>query len=175
MLQTAVRLLWLFKVHRHDHKSRYLTQFHASSHHKASYRGYRGGLTPYGDVSERPAASICSHDGAGTQTSAVTSQQSSSSPSSQSLPFFHLKHYFVSLKASMTTSRHLTLSDPTWDLVRQYDFPVLFRCRKTSDAVFVAFVRPLSEPVRRFFSCSTDFSQQMAQVVLFLFLHVFLF
>jgi hypothetical protein len=40
---------------------------------------------------------------------------------------------------------------------------------------FFAFVRPLSEPVRRFSSCSTDFSQQIAQVVLFLFLFVFLF
>jgi hypothetical protein len=30
---------------------------------------------------------------------------------------------------------------------------------------FVAFVRLLSEPVRRFSSCSTDFSQQIAQVV----------
>jgi hypothetical protein len=40
---------------------------------------------------------------------------------------------------------------------------------------FVAFVCPLSEPVRRFSSCSTDFNQQIAQVVLFLFLHVFLF
>jgi hypothetical protein len=69
----------------------------------------------------------------------------------------------------------LTLSDPTSDLVRQYDFPVLLRCRKTSDTVFVAFVRPLSETVRRFSSCSTKFSQQIAQVVLFLFLHVFLF
>jgi hypothetical protein len=52
----------------------------------------------------------------------------------------------------------LTLSDPTSDLVRQYDFPVLLRCRKTTDTVFVAFVRPLSEPFRRFSSCSTDFS-----------------
>jgi hypothetical protein len=68
----------------------------------------------------------------------------------------------------------LTLSDPTSDLVRQYDLPVLLRCRKTSDTVFVAFVRPLPEPVRRFSSCSKDFSQQIAQVVLFLFLHVFL-
>jgi hypothetical protein len=59
----------------------------------------------------------------------------------------------------------LNLSDPTSDLVRQYDFPVLLRCRKTSDTVFVAFVRPLSEPVRRFSSCSMDFSQQIAQVV----------
>jgi hypothetical protein len=67
----------------------------------------------------------------------------------------------------------LTLSDPTSDLVRQYDFPVLFRCRKSSDTVFVALVRPLSEPVRRFSSCSTDFSQHIAQVVLFLYLHVF--
>jgi hypothetical protein len=41
---------------------------------------------------------------------------------------------------------------------------------------FVAFVRPLSEPVRRFSLHSTDFSQQIAQIVLlFLFLHVFLF
>jgi hypothetical protein len=69
----------------------------------------------------------------------------------------------------------LTLSDPTSNLVRQYDFPVPLRCRKTSDTVLVAFVRPLSEPVRRFSSCSTDFSQQIAQAVLFLFLHVFLF
>jgi hypothetical protein len=68
----------------------------------------------------------------------------------------------------------LTLSDPTSNLVRQYNFSVPLRCRKTSDTVFVASVRPLSEPVRRFSSCSTDFSQQIAQVVLFLFLHVFL-
>jgi hypothetical protein len=38
----------------------------------------------------------------------------------------------------------LTLSDPTSNLVRQYDFPVPIRCRKTSDAVFVAFALPLS-------------------------------
>jgi hypothetical protein len=69
----------------------------------------------------------------------------------------------------------LTLSDPTSDLVRQYDFLFLLRCRKTSDTVFVAFVCPLSEPARRSSSCSTDFSQQIAQVELFLFLHVFLF
>jgi hypothetical protein len=69
----------------------------------------------------------------------------------------------------------LTLSDPMSDLVRQYAFPVPLRCRKTSDTVFVAFVRPLSEPFWRFSSCSTDFSQQIAQVVLSLFLHVFLF
>jgi hypothetical protein len=37
------------------------------------------------------------------------------------------------------------------------------------------FVRPLSEPVRHFSSCSTDFSQHIAQVVLFLFLRVFSF
>jgi hypothetical protein len=72
--------------------------------------------------------------------------------------------------------RHvLTLSDPKSDLVRQYNFPVLFRCRKTSDTGFVAFVRPLSEPVQRLSSCSTDFSQQIAQFALFLFLHVSLF
>jgi hypothetical protein len=69
----------------------------------------------------------------------------------------------------------LTFSDPTSNLVRQYDFPVPLRCRKMSDTVFVAFVRPLLEPVWRFFSCSTDFSQQIAQVVLFLFLYVFFF
>jgi hypothetical protein len=69
----------------------------------------------------------------------------------------------------------INLSDPTSDFLRQYDFPVLLRCRKTSDTVFVAFVCPLSESVRRFSLCSTDFSQQIAQVLLFLFLHVFLF
>jgi hypothetical protein len=74
-----------------------------------------------------------------------------------------------------STSSQLTLSDPTSDLVRQYDFPILLRFRKTSDTVFVAFVRPLSEHVRRFSSCSTDFSQQIAQVVLFTYLHSFLF
>jgi hypothetical protein len=52
---------------------------------------------------------------------------------------------------------------------------VLLRCQKMSETVFVAFVDPLSEPVRRFSSCSTDFSQQIVQVVLFLFLFVFLF
>jgi hypothetical protein len=69
----------------------------------------------------------------------------------------------------------LTLSDLTLDLVRKYDFSVLLRCRKPSETVYVAFVRPLSKPVRRFSSCSTDFSQQIAQVVLFLYLHDFLF
>jgi hypothetical protein len=69
----------------------------------------------------------------------------------------------------------LTLSDPTSNLVRQYDFPVPLRSRMTSETVFVAFVPPLSEPVRRFSSCSTDFSQQIAQIVLFLFFHAFLF
>jgi hypothetical protein len=33
----------------------------------------------------------------------------------------------------------LTLSDPTSDIVRQYDFTVLLRCRKMSDTVFVVF------------------------------------
>jgi hypothetical protein len=69
----------------------------------------------------------------------------------------------------------LTLSEPTSNLIWQYDFRILLRCRKMSDTVFVAFVRPLLEPVWRFSSCSTDFSQQIAQVVLFLFLHVLLF
>jgi hypothetical protein len=69
----------------------------------------------------------------------------------------------------------LTLSDPTSNLVRQYDFPVPLPCRKTSDTVYVAFVCLLSEPVRRFSSYSTDFSQQIVQVVLFLILYVFLF
>jgi hypothetical protein len=69
----------------------------------------------------------------------------------------------------------LTFSDPMSKLVRQYDFPVPLRCRKISITVFVAFVHPLSEPVQRFSSCSTDFSQQTVQAVLFLFLHVFLF
>jgi hypothetical protein len=89
------------------------------------------------------------------------------------LPFEH-----TLMTKILTQPKHvaaLPLSDPTLDLVRQYDFPVPLRCRKTSDTVFVAFVRPLSEHVRRFSSCSTDFSQQIAQVVLFLFLYVFLF
>jgi hypothetical protein len=57
----------------------------------------------------------------------------------------------VSHDRTNSTPFLLTLSYPTSDLVRQYDFPVLLRCRKTSDTVFVAFVRPLSETVRRFF------------------------
>jgi hypothetical protein len=91
---------------------------------------------------------------------------------------FILRHCDISVSSEHSARARLcglTLSEPTSDLVRQYDFPVMFRCRKTSDTVFVAFVRPLSEPVRRFSSCSTDFSQHIAQVVLFLFLHVFLF
>jgi hypothetical protein len=70
---------------------------------------------------------------------------------------------------------NLTLSDPTSNLVRQYDFPIRLRCRKMSDTDFVAFVRPVSEPVRRLSSCSTDFKQKITQVVLFMFLCVFLF
>jgi hypothetical protein len=69
----------------------------------------------------------------------------------------------------------LTLSDPTSNLVRQYDFPVPLRCRKKYDTVFVALVRPLSGPVRCFSSWSTDFSQKIGRVVLFVFLYVFLF
>jgi hypothetical protein len=75
--------------------------------------------------------------------------------------------------APLWLDQALTLSNPTSDLVRQYDFPVLLRCRKKSDTVFVAFVRPMSEPVRRFSSCSTDFSQQTAQVVLSLCISMF--
>jgi hypothetical protein len=81
----------------------------------------------------------------------------------------------VHFRATNDNTWHLTLFNPTSNLVRQYDFPVLLQCWKMSDTVFVEFVCPLSEPVRRFSSCSTDFSQQIAQVVLFLFLHVFLF
>jgi hypothetical protein len=80
----------------------------------------------------------------------------------------------IDAKRHNRKTKTLTLSDPTSDLVRQYNVPVPLRCRKTSDTVFVAFVCPLSEPVRCFFSCSTDFRQQIAQVVLFLFLHDFL-
>jgi hypothetical protein len=79
-----------------------------------------------------------------------------------------------SLKNREKPQVDLTLSDSTLNLVRQCDFPVPLRCRKTSDKVFVVFFLPLSEPVRRFSSCSMDFSQQIAQVVLFLFLPVFL-
>jgi hypothetical protein len=81
----------------------------------------------------------------------------------------------VALCAALRKLRMLTLSHPSSNLVLQYDFSVPLRCRKTFDMVFVAFVRPLSEPVRRFSSYSTDFSQHIAQVELFLFLHVFLF
>jgi hypothetical protein len=84
-------------------------------------------------------------------------------------------HLVIMMFVKLCAGKILTLSDPTSDLVLQYDFPVLHRCRKTSDTVSVAFVLPLSEPVRRFFSCSTGFSQQIAQAVLFPFLHVFLF
>ena len=89
----------------------------------------------------------------------------------------HNLHFILNKipKLLVNKVQKLTLSDPTSDLVRQYDFPVPLRCRKTSDMVFAAFVRLLSEPVRRFSSCSTGFSQQIAQVVLFLFLYVFLF
>jgi hypothetical protein len=80
---------------------------------------------------------------------------------------YTLFRFFKNLFTIYLFSIYLTLSDPTSDLVRQYDFPVLLRCRKTSDTVFVAFVLPLSEPVRRFYSCSTDVSQQIAQVLLF--------
>jgi hypothetical protein len=69
----------------------------------------------------------------------------------------------------------LNLSDLTSNLLQQYVLPVPLRFRKTSYMVFVAFVRPMSEPAQRFFSCRTDFSQQMAQVLLFLFLYTFLF
>jgi hypothetical protein len=94
-----------------------------------------------------------------------------------SLVRFFMKSWFLSAFRNYVGKIQvsLPLSDPTSDLVRQYDFPVPFRCRKKSDTVFVAFVCPLSEPVRRFYSCSTDFSQQIAQVVLFLFLYFFLF
>jgi len=85
--------------------------------------------------------------------------------------YFTLHLYYKNHVINYVT---LTLSDPTSDLVRQYDFPVPLRCRKT-DTVFVVFVRSLSEPIRHFSSCSTEFSQQIAQVVLFLFLYVFLF
>jgi hypothetical protein len=44
----------------------------------------------------------------------------------------------IMFKSSHPALNHLTLSDPTSDLVRQYDFPVLLRCRKTYDTVFVA-------------------------------------
>jgi hypothetical protein len=89
--------------------------------------------------------------------------------------FYSHENFFSHSQAVSLNPNILTLSDPTSNLVRQYDFPVPLRCRKTSDTVFVAFVRPLSELVQCFLSCSTDFSQQIAQVVLFLFLYVFLF
>jgi hypothetical protein len=57
------------------------------------------------------------------------------------LYYYNIIFFYVAAKVL------LTFSDPTSDLGRQYDFPVLLRCRKTSETVFVAFVRPLSEPV----------------------------
>jgi hypothetical protein len=90
------------------------------------------------------------------------------------MPQMPLFYYSFIYRFITTYKLTLTLSDSTSNLVRQY-FPVPLQCRKTSDTVFVAFVRPLSEPVWRFSSCGTDFSQQIAQVVLFLFLRVFLF
>jgi hypothetical protein len=91
------------------------------------------------------------------------------------IKIIHIRISHFKQRKQYRCTQSLTLSDPTSDLVRQYDFTVLLRCRKTSDEVFVVFVRPLSEPVRRFYSCSTEFSQEIAQVVLFLFLHVFMF
>jgi hypothetical protein len=89
----------------------------------------------------------------------------------------YLWHVYEGLYNSSVLHRlwTLTLSDPTSDLVRQYDFRVLLWCRMTSDVVLVAFVCPLSEHVQCFSSYSMDFSHQLVQVVLFLFLHVFLF
>jgi hypothetical protein len=62
---------------------------------------------------------------------------------------FFCEHFLNNESTAITQEdwRNLTLSDPTSNLVRQYDFPVLLRCRKMSDMVFVAFVRPLLEPV----------------------------
>ena len=65
----------------------------------------------------------------------------------------------------------LTLSDPMSGLIQYYDFPLPLRCRVTSDTFFcyVCAPAPLPEPVRRFSSCSMDFSQQLAQVTTLLF------
>jgi hypothetical protein len=63
---------------------------------------------------------------------------------------------------SRTVPEKLTLPDHTSDFIRLCDCWVLLQCRKMSDTVFVAFVRPLSEPIRSFSSCSTDHSQQIA-------------
>jgi hypothetical protein len=101
----------------------------------------------------------------------------------KTIPLYTIMKHFISNRAGFGFLKRkseealveLTFSDLTSNLVRQYDFPFLLPCRKTPDTVFVAFVHPLSEPVRSFFSCSTDFSQQIAQVVLFLYLHGFLF
>jgi hypothetical protein len=73
------------------------------------------------------------------------------------------------------SSNLLTLSDPTSALVWQYDFPVLLQCRKMSDTFLLRLFTRCRSLSDAFSSCSTDFSQQIAQVVLFLSLHVFLF
>jgi hypothetical protein len=79
---------------------------------------------------------------------------------------------WINYRTSWTTSWTLTLSDPMSDLVQHYDFPVPLRCCKMSDTLFccVFSPAPLSEPVQHFSYCSTVFSQQIAPVVLFLFL-----
>jgi hypothetical protein len=65
----------------------------------------------------------------------------------------------------------LTLSDPVSDLVQHTIF--LFRSdvrrRPTRYFCYICSPAPLSEPVRHFSWRSSDFSQQIAQVVLFLF------
>ena len=43
-------------------------------------------------------------------------------------------HWYINLRLLPGAELPLTLSDPTPDLVRHYDFPVPLRCRKTSDS-----------------------------------------
>jgi hypothetical protein len=113
MLQTAVRLLWLSKVHRHDHKSRYLTNsmlahitrsaseaIAAVWRHMAMFRN--GPLPPSALMMEQVHRHQLPHP-------KLSSSPSSQSLSSCSLFPFHLKHYFVLLEAPLITSRHLTL------------------------------------------------------------------
>ena len=84
------------------------------------------------------------------------------------IPAELIKHGGMELKRRI---QKLILSDPRSDLAREYDFPVPLRCRKTSDTVFVVFARSTVGACPALFSSrSTDFSQQIAQAVLFLFL-----
>ena len=51
--------------------------------------------------------------------------------------FFFITSVLPCHYESANASYPLTLSDPTSDLIRHYDFPILLRCRLTSDTFFL--------------------------------------